>query len=406
MKRTAISGRPAAWLVLVLDGIAFSIASARLRARRQRSVDGLTGVVLMTSGGGNIGDDALLEAVLHHRQGPVRVLGTSAPGGSFSAAPDVTSDPGAERLLRGNLLARFPAVVRLAELVLATGRLDVIGADVMDGGYNPLHSVQRWSIARSAGARGVATRILGFSWSDAPSPGARAAMQAASRHAELFARDPVSLRRLVADGAHAVRPAADVVFTMSDGLLPQDIATWISEQRRSGRRVAAVNVSGLVAGSFDQVPGLVTLVREWLDHEWSVLLVPHVWREGDDDVVQCRRVADHYADVDRLRLVERRLLPVEVRGVGAAVDVVVSARMHLSVMALAAGTPAVTVDTQGKVEGLCELAQPLAGMVRTGDDFVAGLRREFDRVTGPGAADGVTEVPARLRELAAANFAG
>jgi hypothetical protein len=44
--------------------------------------------------------------------------------------------------------------------------------------------------------------------------------------------------------------------------------------------------------------------------------------------------------------------------------------------------------------------------VRTGDDFVAGLRREFDRVTGPGATDGATEVPARLRELAAANFAG
>ena len=56
-------------------------------------------------------------------------------------------------------------------------------------------------------------------------------MRHASRRVTLLARDPVSLRRLRADGAVAVEQAADIVFTMTDRTVREDLAAWVAEQR-------------------------------------------------------------------------------------------------------------------------------------------------------------------------------
>jgi polysaccharide pyruvyl transferase WcaK-like protein len=77
--------------------------------------------------------------------------------------------------------------------------------------------------------------------------------------------------------------------------------------------------------------------------------------------------------------------------------------MHLSVMALSAGTPAVILDSHGKVEGLCELASPLAAWVRPGDGLADDLLAGVAAVSAASAQDR-SAVPERLRALARTNF--
>lgn len=48
-------------------------------------------------------------------------------------------------------------------------------------------------------------------------------------------------------------------------------------------------------------------------------------------------------------------LPDVIRGLCSRATAVITGRMHLGVMALRMGTPAVIVSTQGKVEGLLEM---------------------------------------------------
>jgi polysaccharide pyruvyl transferase WcaK-like protein len=249
----------------------------------------------------------------------------------------------------------------------------------------------------------VPTRILGFSWSDDASPAAVSAMRWASRFVVLSARDPVSRRRLLSDGAHGVEQTADIVFAMTDRAEVPDVARWLTDQRAAGRRIVALNVSGLVGAILDQRPGLTSLVRQWLDDGWSVLVVPHVTRALDDDLAECSRVADAFAGDARVLLIGRRLRPAEVRWLGASVDFVVAGRMHLSVMALAAGTTSVTLATRGKIEGLCELADPLAAAVATRPGFEDDVRSAMERLleTPP---ERTAEVPDRLRRLALRNF--
>lgn len=65
----------------------------------------------------------------------------------------------------------------------------------------------------------------------------------------------------------------------------------------------------------------------------------------------CRQIFDALGR-DRLQFVDHLLAPAEVRELCGRACLVVSGRMHLAIIALSAGVPAITLATQGKVEGL------------------------------------------------------
>ena len=130
----------------VADRRAFRAATAPTAERRVH-------VLVAPPGGGNIGDQALVEAYLENITGPVRVI-------VRRAADLVVPAEQAERIEVVELpalLYRVDAahrrdIVRLRALLADAVSFAVVGADIMDGRYSPRGSVNRSKPSMKSGA--------------------------------------------------------------------------------------------------------------------------------------------------------------------------------------------------------------------------------------------------------------
>ncbi|MBB6390270.1 polysaccharide pyruvyl transferase family protein [Microbacterium thalassium] len=357
--------RPPAWLLAPLRSPAALRAVDRVALHAAPSAGGDGHVVLAPPGRGNIGDQALVEAFVEAVEGPVTVI---------VRAPDDIDIP--ERLAPRMRTVALPALVygsavgrardlrRLNSAVAGAATFAILGADIMDGAYVARASVGRALLARRFAELGWDCRVIGFSWNAAPAAVALDALRSADRAGSvLYVRDPRSAERARGDGLRA-QDSADIVFTAAsrdpgvvDRLLP-DLAPE--------EPLALVNASGLVGA---RLGGYADAIRRLRESGRRVLIVPHVSRHGADDIPLCTALADVFAADAGVVLVPELLTPPEIRSLGARASVVVTGRMHLAVMSLTAGTPALTVATQGKVEGLMDLFGTPELCIAPGDDF-------------------------------------
>ncbi|ANJ26296.1 polysaccharide pyruvyl transferase family protein [Agromyces aureus] len=321
------------------------LATRHVTGRR----DGEHHVLLAPAGGGNIGDQALVEAFIENVEGRVSVV--------CRRPSDYAIDDERVRvvpllsLVYGDLVGHARDMRAFRELLSTATSFSVVGADVMDGGYGHRASANRANLARRVAEVGIDARILGFSWNAAPHPVAlRAVRDAASRGVEVVLRDPRSAARARADGIAPVVDGADIVFLArrTDAAAAADWADRVSGP------LALVNFSGLVPADGGLEP-YVEVVRTLRDRGHGVLLVPHVSRPGADDLPICRAVSERFDGDPEVVLVDRLLSPAAIRGLTRRARLTVTGRMHLAVMSLMHGVPAVTVATQGKVEGLMDL---------------------------------------------------
>ncbi len=143
-----------------------------------------------------------------------------------------------------------------------------------------------------------------------------------------------------------------------------------------------VNVSGLLYAS-SQAFGLkadyARFVHEliaWLIEyeERTVVLVPHVYSDAAEptasdadrsDTLACERVVTHFAGRfgDRLRIVEGRYLPSQVKSLIGRCDFFVAARMHAGIGAVSQAVPTAVLAYSKKVRGVMELAGVPEGVV-------------------------------------------
>jgi polysaccharide pyruvyl transferase WcaK-like protein len=309
-------------------------------------------VLIAPPGGGNIGDQAMVEAYLENTTGPVRIvvrgIGDIRIPVEQAGRATFTALPG---LIYGDGRAHLTAVAAFARLLAGARSLTVVGADIMDGAYDVRASARRADVTTLASSIGVDSRVLGFSWNGRARTGARRALARAGRAGtRLLVRDPRSVDRARADGLTNVAEVADAVFsarttsaTAVDEFLGGDPGAY-----------AVLNASGLVGRSMDQVSEYEEIVRSLLDRGLIVVLLPHVVRASADDSAACRAVAERVDD-PRVVLITRVLDPAEVRGLVAGAALVLTGRMHLAIQALWNSVPAITLSTQGKVEGLMQL---------------------------------------------------
>ncbi|WP_439901919.1 polysaccharide pyruvyl transferase family protein [Microbacterium azadirachtae] len=309
-------------------------------------------VVMLSAGRGNIGDQAMFEAYLANTPGEVVAVMRSADA---YVIPE--RDRSRVRVLlapllsAGTLRGRRSEVRALADELRAARTFAVIGADIMDGGYDRMEAVTRAEMLRLAHRLGAGAQVLGFSWGAQPDRVAAAALARAAREARLFVRDPISAERLAASGVSVIE-SADLVFTAEGEQEPADVAAWLA---RAPDPVVVINLSGLIERSTDLVPEFAELIDRVTAEGRRLVLLPHCVRDGDDDLAVCRRAAVHAARPDRVLLVERMLRPAEVRWVVKRASAVVTGRMHLAILALTQGTPVVVLRTRGKVEGLARM---------------------------------------------------
>lgn len=325
-------------------------------------------LLLAPPGRGNIGDQALVEAFVETVDGPVVVLTRSLEDFDVPVAlrerMRIVPLPA---LVYGSAVGHARDVRALTRELRSARSFSVVGADIMDGAYVLRASVNRAGLAERLARLGWPTRIVGFSWNAAPHERATAALRrAGDAGVRLYLRDPRSAARARADGLE-VRDSADIVFaaTSRDDSIVERLLPDLGD-----RELALVNASGLVG---DRLPAYVRVVQTLRAAGFVVLVVPHVSRHGADDLPLCRALVDGAGGDADVQLVPRLLAPAEIRGLAARASVTVTGRMHLAVMSLMAGTPPVTVATQGKVEGLMDLFGAPELCVAPGSTFDADL---------------------------------
>ncbi|WP_178360980.1 polysaccharide pyruvyl transferase family protein [Mycolicibacterium hippocampi] len=326
------------------------------------------GVLLITTfGGGNIGDQAMFESFLRNTAGPIKVV---MPRPCALAVPDDVSSRVEVHVLEGLFQGRpqvTPSRIReFGKLVSHSEALVVIGADILDGAYNLREAWSRTEALRLALRLGTPARIIGFSWSPAPHPVIERAYRRLSGQVALYVRDKYSLDRLTAAGI-AARLVPDTVFSLRHRCCCASIS---SGSPPGSSPVALLNVSGLLRKRHGLSDQYVPIIRELLLLGYKVIMVPHVFREGDDDLAASREVLELVADRS-VELVDRVLEPNEVQALAATATLVITGRMHLAILALTMRTPVIVFGSQGKVEGMLALFDLEELVVQTGPSLGA-----------------------------------
>ncbi|KQY98567.1 hypothetical protein ASD19_06940 [Microbacterium sp. Root53] len=307
-------------------------------------------VLLTSSGVHNIGDQAMLESFIANVPGPIDVIKISSstyviPSDARERVREVTLDS----LVYGRGRAQQIDLQAFRTLLAQARSFSVIGADIMDGGYLLSAPALSWALSEGAAQAGIDSRVVGFSWgTDVPRLLVDAARRAAASGVRLFARDPDSAQRLQAAGIRA-EEVVDTVFALEgeDPSTPEH--EEISRIRAAGRRVLIINASGLIASRVDLNPDYLEIARFARDRGMHIVLLPHVGK--DSSAVSRLSELLNQEQIPHTRI-DRLLRPKQVRAIARQAAAVFTGRMHLSILSLSAGVPAVVLSTQGKVSGL------------------------------------------------------
>jgi colanic acid/amylovoran biosynthesis protein len=364
-------------------------------------------ILIAPPGGGNLGDQAMVEAFIESMSDSVLVV-TRGERDLVEASTDSARYQSFPHLIYGSLWGYLKDLKRLKQVLATAESVSIVGADVMDGGYSYRSSANRANLAYLTQRLGIPTKVLGFSWNAAPDRRAKRALRrATATGVQALLRDPVSARRARADGIHNVVEVADLVFGASES--SSDIAhVGIQNVLDTLKPIALINVSGLIDNKFDQTADYTRVIEHLSGLGFAIVILPHVSRSHDDDFRAGTKLLDALPDPLRqnVAMVDKLLLPRDIRALAKRAALTVTGRMHLAIMSLGCGTPAITISTQGKVEGLMELfgtpelsVTPKPGMGQT-------IIGSIDQIVSPGS-DIVTRIASalpRVRERALMNY--
>ncbi|WP_309579333.1 polysaccharide pyruvyl transferase family protein [Rhizobium rhizogenes] len=237
----------------------------------------------------------------------------------------------------------------------------VVGADVMDGYYQPLMSAKLLASADLAAAAGIRSVILGFSFNDKPHPALAMFYRSLHPAVSLNVRDAVSLGRLKSFAKTNAALVADSAFSLVPSEPDENTSSWIARKRAEGYRVMGFNLHPMLFKNADHLQ-IETIVRRGAEALQSVaddrlvcwLLIPHDYREGFGDQACLRTIASLMPAAlgDRVRYLDGEWPAPFLKGVAGQLDGLVSGRMHLAIAALGKGVPVICIAYQGKFEGL------------------------------------------------------
>jgi polysaccharide pyruvyl transferase WcaK-like protein len=125
-----------------------------------------------------------------------------------------------------------------------------------------------------------------------------------------------------------------------------------------GVKAVGINISGLGsafnAHTQSQIDEYVKIVKHIKDLGYRVLVIPHVFRAKDGDLEVSRDLFQLACD-DRDYLISEIFTPAQERKFIRKANFLVTGRMHVAIIGLSVGVPAIALETMGKIEGLFEL---------------------------------------------------
>jgi len=244
--------------------------------------------------------------------------------------------------------AKFKEEFRtLVEVSSACDALYMIGADMMDGKYNPEVSFRRWRIAEWFAKNVGPAAVISMSWNTNPHPlSVVAVKRAAAAGVKIFTRDALSQERLLEIGVKSTL-TSDVSFVTTDLRAPsQEIQNWL----KSEKHTVIVTVSDWVINNNDIFELLKSSLNSISD-KFQFLFVPMVADGQSRDLEACVRLADEVGGW----VIPELLRPEELRWIAEEAAFGISARMHCCLLGFAAGMPAIGIEYQGKFRGTFDM---------------------------------------------------
>jgi polysaccharide pyruvyl transferase WcaK-like protein len=199
--------------------------------------------------------------------------------------------------------------------------------------------------------------ILGSSFSTQPDSQVIAALRQLPPDVTICARDPISRDRMQQALDRPIKQVADLAFLVEPDFAAANrngTLDWIETRRAAGDSVIAFNMKSLGnAGSEGLVAAISRLITSLVEKSFSILMLPHDIRPPQSDVALLEEAVALLSVKARQRV--RMIIPESpsmVKAVLAKADLLVTGRMHAGILAMGAGTPAVSFSYQGKFEGL------------------------------------------------------
>lgn len=240
----------------------------------------------------------------------------------------------------------------------------VLGADVMDGYYNPVTTARMLLTADAAAKQGVRVAILGFSFNLQPNRLIRPVFEGLSETMSINVRDRISYERFQAFCRAPAQLVADSAFMLQpDASTPevQAVSQWAQARRTAGDVVVGFNMHPmLVRHATDEqvaalVNGAVTALRGVSARRAvSWLLMSHDYRGRDGDDVCLAPIHKALSDALGARLMypTTQFTAAGLKAMAGAMDGVVTGRMHLAIASLGMGKPVAALTYQDKFQGL------------------------------------------------------
>ena len=239
-----------------------------------------------------------------------------------------------------------------------------IGADVLDGSYDPLFSGRILCVTDLIARAGIPCIVTGFSFSKMPYSGLKNIYDEFDSRVVFNLRDPASYERFKNFTTASANLVADVAFLLvpnKNSDLVLKISSWVNTQRANGRKVIGVNIHPLLLDLNERhnleslVSSFSNIMAEFLeDTSTSLLFMEHDFRGTSSDIICLKPVFEALSSrfSDFLYMPSEKLSAAELKGVAGLLDGIVTGRMHLMIASLGMGTPVFCLQYKDKMEGL------------------------------------------------------
>lgn len=316
---------------------------------------------LLTS---SLGDQAMIGSILDYwkakRQGIEIYIATAD-----SPAEDAARALGAVPL---RVMGRKFSVSSTDQAMLLHGfQIAVLmGADGLDGSYDPSFSAEQLITVDMAARYGAESYITGFSVSQSFHRDVAVIFDELDQNVRINLRDPLSLKRFEAGSKRKGHLVADVAFLLHPRTSERvdAVLTQVRKLQQSGFEVAAFNIHPLLLELEDRhrfpdfIAAAASVLRMLAQRKKvAFLLLSHDTRGSSSDRLGLEPLYAQLSDAlgERILLPSEQLTAVEIKALVKELDLVISGRMHLMIASLGSGTPVVGLDYKDKMEGLLQL---------------------------------------------------
>lgn len=336
--------------------VSFGYALSGLRAKEKEDVSNSSALIIPPAVPGSLGDAAMISASTRNLRDAGMKKVDLLYGNQWELDEHIDKRIAAERFFyKQSTLQQMLLIARLPEYA----ECYFIGADVIDGAYNPNSVCARLSLLAEAAKLGKKATLLGASYNMHPEIKTKNALRNLPESVTICARDPVSKLRMEDALDRPIRQVADLAFLLQprvDHPVTVSAKNWINTRRAAGDQVIGLNANYLHAEKDPEIiHALKLFVKSVLRQSISIVLIPHDTRSKMPDEKLLQLAIADVAEQDRERIYA--LPPVSpgvVRAVATELDFLVTGRMHTAILALSGSTPTFCFAYQDKFEGLLQ----------------------------------------------------